>query len=311
MLTQALTGDGRGNARNVLRLSRRTKRILTILALLAPAAGLRLFTAVYPYVQAVQLSFYDYNPAFPPKRWIGLDNYEKALNDIVIRTSLSFTVVFVVASTIFQIVLGLGVALLLNRHFPGRGLVRAINLIPWAIPMVVVAVGFRWMLDPQYGIFNDLLDRIFGINVPWLTRFWPSRIAVIGTNVWKSTPFLAIVFLAALQAIPQDTIEASRVDGANRVQSFFGITLPLLMPQVVVIGLFMLVWQLASFDLIFAMTGGGPGYATQVLAYSIYQVAFTGLNYGYASAISMILFVVVALTTAVMLLIFRRVEISL
>jgi len=129
--------------------------------------------------------------------------------------------------------------------------------------------------------------------------------------VWKSTPFLAIVFFAALQAIPHDTIEASRVDGANRVQSFFGITLPLLMPQIVVIGLFMLVWQLASFDLVFAMTGGGPGYATQVLAYSIYQVAFTGLNYGYASAISMILFVVVAITTAVMLLIFRRVEISL
>ncbi len=311
MLTRALTGGGRGNARNVVRLSRRTKRILTILALLAPAVGLRLFTAVYPYVQAVQLSFYDYNPAFPPKRWIGFDNYQKALNDIVIRTSLSFTVIFVVASTILQIILGLGVAVLLNRRFPGRGLVRAINLIPWAIPMVVVAVGFRWMLDPQYGIFNDLLDRIFGINVPWLTRFWPARVAVIGTNVWKSTPFLAIVFLAALQAIPQDTIEASRVDGANRVQSFFGITLPLLMPQVVVIGLFMLVWQLASFDLIFAMTGGGPGYATQVLAYSIYQVAFTGLNYGYASAISMILFVVVAVTTAVMLLIFRRVEISL
>jgi multiple sugar transport system permease protein len=311
LLTQALTGDARGNVRKVLRLNRRTKRILTILALLAPAAGLRLFTAVYPYVQAVQLSFYDYNPAFPPKRWIGLGNYEKALNDIVIRTSLSFTVIFVVASTILQIILGLGVAVLLNRRFPGRGLVRAINLIPWAIPMVVVAVGFRWMLDPQYGIFNDLLDRVFGFNVPWLTRFWPSRIAIIGTNVWKSTPFLAIVFLAALQAIPHDTIEASLVDGANRVQSFFGITLPLLMPQIVVIGLFMLVWQLASFDLVFAMTGGGPGYATQVLAYSIYQVAFTGLNYGYASAISMILFVVVAITTAMMLLIFRRVEISL
>ncbi len=311
MLTASPAGEHRVFSRLAPRLSRRTKRVLTIIALLAPAAGLRLFTAVYPYIQAIQLSFYDYNPAFPPKRWVGLDNYQRAFDDIVIRSSITFTILFVVLSTVFQIVLGLGVALLLNRQFTGRGIARAINLIPWAIPMVVVAVGFRWMLDPQYGIINDLMDRVFGLNVPWLTRFWPSRIAVIGTNVWKSTPFLAIVFLAALQAIPQDTIEASRVDGANRVQSFFGITLPLLLPQVVVVGLFMLVWQLAAFDLIFAMTGGGPGYATQVLAYSIYQVAFTGLNYGYASAISMILFAVVAMTTAVMLIIFRRVEVTL
>src|SRR5690606_15019341 len=130
---------------------------------------------------------------FPPKRWVGLGNYERALDDVVIRTSISFTILFVVASTVLQIVLGLGVALLLNRAFFGRGLVRAINLIPWAIPMVVVAVGFRWMLDPQYGIFNDLLDRTLGVNIAWLIKYWPSRIAVIGTNVWKSTPFLAIV----------------------------------------------------------------------------------------------------------------------
>ena len=134
---------------------------------------------------------------------------------------------------------------------------------------------------------------------------------MISTNVWKSTPFLAIVFLAALQAVPQDIYEAARVDGASKVRSFFSITLPLITPQIVTIGLFMLVWQLASFDLIYAMTGGGPGYATQVLAYSIYQVAFAGLNYGYASAISMILFVVVAITTVVMLALYRRVEVSL
>ena len=297
--------------RGQLRYNRRLRRALTIVALLLPAGGLRLFTAVYPYVQSVRLSFYDYNPAFPPKRYVGLDNYQRVFDDIAIRSSIGFTLLFVVASTLLQLVLGLMVALLLNRAFAGRGIVRAINLIPWAIPMVVVAVGFRWMFDTQYGIFNDLLDRTVGTNVAWLIGYWPARIAVIATNVWKSTPFLGIVFLAALQGIPQDIYEAGRVDGTNRVSAFFGLTLPLLMPQVVTIGLFMLVWQLASFDLIFAMTGGGPGFATQVLAYSIYQVAFTGLNYGYASAISMVLFCVVALTSAVMLLIYRRVEVSL
>jgi multiple sugar transport system permease protein len=286
-------------------------KVLTILALLAPAVLLRLLTAVYPYVQSIRLSFYEYNPAFPPKEYVGLDNYRRAFDDIAIRSSIEFTIIFVVGSTLLQIVLGLGIALMLNRAFFGRGLVRAVNLIPWAIPMVVVAVGFRWMFDTQYGIFNDILERTIGWSTPWLIEFWPARIAVIWTNVWKSTPFLAIVFLAALQAVPQDIYEAGRVDGASRFRAFFSLTLPLIMPQVVTIGLFMLVWQLASFDLIFAMTGGGPGYATQVLAYSIYQVAFSGLNYGYASAISMILFVVVAITSLLMLVIYRRVEVAL
>jgi multiple sugar transport system permease protein len=286
-------------------------KVATIALLLAPAVLLRLLTAVYPYVQSVRLSFYDYNPAFPPREYIGLDNYRRAFDDVAIRASIEFTILFVVGSTIIQLVLGLAIALLLNRAFFGRGLVRAINLVPWAVPMVVVAVGFRWLFDSNYGIYNDILDRTIGVNIPWLIQYWPSRIAVIWANVWKSTPFIAIVFLAALQAVPQDVHEAGRVDGASRVRAFFGLTLPLIMPQVVTIGLFMLVWQLASFDLIFAMTGGGPGYATQVLAYSIYQVAFAGLNYGYASAISMILFVVVAITTAFMLLLYRRVEVAL
>ncbi len=272
---------------------------------------LRLFTAIYPYVQSVRLSFYDYNPAFPPKRWVGLDNYDRAFHDIAIRSSIRFTLIFVVVSTLSQIVFGLGIAMLLNQSFRGRGLLRAINLIPWAIPMVVVAVGFRWLFDSQYGIYNDILSRTVGFDVAWLIKFWPARIAVIWTNVWKSTPFLAIIFLAALQAVPGDIYESGKVDGAGRFRTFFDLTLPLIMPQIVTIGLFMLVWQLASFDLIFAMTGGGPGYATQVLAYSVYQVAFTGLNYGYASSISMILFGVVVVTTVIVLFIYRRVEVTL
>jgi len=311
-LDVSLSGVGSAsNSRLSAARKRSLKRGLTIAAMLAPAILLRLLTAVYPYVQSIRLSFYDYNPAFPPKTYIGLDNYRRAFDDVAIRSSVEFTILFVVGSTVLQIIFGLGIALLLDRAFFGRGVVRAINLVPWAIPMVVVAVGFRWMFDSQYGIFDDLLDRLFGLNISWLIKFWPARIAVISTNVWKSTPFLAIVFLAALQAVPHDVYEAARVDGAGKVRSFFSITLPLIMPQIITIGLFMLVWQLASFDLVYAMTGGGPGFATQVLAYSIYQVAFAGLNYGYASAISMILFVVVAVTTIAMLAIYRRVEVSL
>jgi multiple sugar transport system permease protein len=202
------------------------------------------------------------------------------------------------------------VAMLLNAAFRGRGVVRAINLIPWAIAMVVAAMGFRWMFDAQYGIITDLTVRLTGVHIPWLTTSLGAKAAVIITNVWKSTPFLALVFLAALQGIPIEFYEAARVDGANKLQTFFRITLPLILSQVVTIGLFMVVWQLASFDLIYTMTGGGPGFATSVLAYNIYQAAFGGLNFGYASAISLVLFVLVFIMGGLGLLIFRRVEVQ-
>jgi multiple sugar transport system permease protein len=231
-------------------------------------------------------------------------------NDLAVTSSLSFTVVFVLLSTLLQLFFGVLVALLLNSAFRGRGFVRAVNLIPWAIPMVVAAMGFRWMFDAEYGIITDLTYRLTGLTIPWLTTSWGAKAAVILANVWKSTPFLALVFLAALQGIPTDLFEAARVDGAGKLQTFFKITLPLILSQVITIGLFMIVWQLASFDLVYTMTGGGPGYATSVLAYNIYQAAFGGLNFGYASAISLVLFVLVFIMGGLGLILFRRVEVT-
>ncbi|GIV83097.1 MAG: sugar ABC transporter permease [Candidatus Roseilinea sp.] len=294
------------------RLTQRTRRIaILICLLLLPSVALRLFTAVYPFFNTIWLSFHDWNPAFPPQQFAGLKNFQALMRDIAVTSSISFTVLFVTISTLLEIVLGMAIALILHRAFFGRGVVRAINLIPWAIPMVVAAIGFRWMYDTQYGVINDLLYRTIGVKVPWLVDFWGARAAVIATNVWKSTPFVGLVLLAALQGVPQDLYEAGRVDGTNRVSAFFYITLPLIMPQIVTIGLFMVVWQLAAFDLVFAMTGGGPGFATQLLAYRIYQVAFTALNFGYASAISMVLFIVVGIASIIGLLLFRKVEVSL
>lgn len=285
------------------------RRYLTAALLLLPAVGLRLFTAVYPFFQTIYLGFFKYNPAFPPKEFVGLGNFQRMGQDIAVRSSISFTILFVVVSTFFQLALGILVASLLNREFRLRGLARTVNLIPWAIPMVVAAIGFRWMYDVDYGIINDILGRLTGIRLPWLIHFWSARAAVTMTNIWKSTPFLAVVFLAALQGVPIELYEAARVDGASRLQSFRYITIPLILPQATTMGLFMLVWQLASFDLIYAMTGGGPGFATQVLAYKIYQEAFGGLNFGYASAISMVLFVTVGLVGGLGLWLYRRVQV--
>lgn len=285
------------------------RRYLAAFLLLLPALGLRLFTIVYPFFQTIYLSFTNYNPMFPPLKFIGLANYKRITMDIGVRSSVSFTIEFVLFSTILQLIFGILIATLLNSAIRGRGVLRAVNLIPWAIPMVVVAIGFRWMFDKDYGIISDLVGRLTGFHISWLNTFWGARVAVITTNVWKSTPFLALVFLASLQGVPQELYESARVDGASRIQMFRSITIPLILPQVITMGLFMLVWQLASFDLVYTMTGGGPGFATQVLSYNIYQAAFGGLNFGYASAISMILFVLVFVMGGLGLLIYRKVEV--
>jgi len=287
------------------------RRYLAAFLLLLPAAGLRLFTTIYPFAQTVYLSTTNYNPMFGAAKSVGLNNFVRLSRDLAVQSSIGFTIMFVMLSTLLQLILGIAVAVLLNSSFRGRTVARAINLIPWAIPMVVAAIGFSWMFDKEYGLISDLFARATGLHVAWLSSFHTARIAVIITNVWKSTPFLGLVFLAALQGVPAELYEAAKVDGARGFQSFWSITLPLILPQATTMGLFMLIWQLASFDLIYTMTGGGTGYATSVLAYNIYQAAFGGLNFGYASAISMVLFGVVFVMGGVALFLYRRVEIDL
>ena len=305
------TENGSGKRYQRPRISKMVfNRYLAVFLLILPALGLRLFTSVYPFFRTFYFAFTNYNPAFPPLEFIGFANFTRLSNDLAVTSSLSFTVIFVLISTILQLIFGVLVALLLNTAFKGRSITRAVNLIPWAIPMVVAAMGFRWMFDSEYGLITDLTYRLTGLTIPWLTTSLGAKAAVIIANVWKSTPFLALVFLAALQGVPRELYEAARVDGAGRLQTFFKITLPLILSQVVTIGLFMIVWQLASFDLIYTMTGGGPGYATSVLAYNIYQEAFGGLNFGYASAICIVLFVLVFIMGGLGLLIFRRVEVQ-
>ena len=281
--------------------------IIAILLLL-PAVTLRIFTTLYPFIQTGIYSVQRYNPAFPPATYVGFGNFERLANDPIVRVSIGFTILFVGVSTLFQIIFGLAVAHLLNAPFRLRGVARTLSLIPWAMPMIVVALGFRWMFDDQFGMIPDLLRRILGLETRWLIDPANSRAAVIAVNIWKSTPFVALVLLAGLQGIPRDLYEAAHVDGAHAWQRLRHITLPMLMPIIITISMFMLVWQLAVFDLPYAMTGGGPGFSTTLLAQKIYQ-EIVALNYGYAAAISMVLVGIVAIIGLVGLLLFRRVEV--
>lgn len=234
-----------------------------------------------------------------------MGNFVRIANDFAVVKGIEFTILFVVVSTVGEIVLGLGLALLLNANSRMRQLGRIANLMPWAVAMITAAIAFRWLLDPQYGMMNDLLSRTIGLRLSLLDP-WGARSAVILTNVWKNAPFVAIIFLAGLQGIPAELSEAAKVDGASLLQVFRHITLPMLKPLMTTMAIFFLVWQLATFDLIYGMTGGGPGFATSVLAHRVFLVAFGSMDFGYASAIGMLLFFCVVVVGVVGLIIWRK-----
>lgn len=289
-------------------LSLQKRRYILAFALITPAVALRTFTTFYPFMQTLILSIQKYNPAFPPRRYIDVRNFERISTDLVVRESLEFTLVFVFVSTFFQMFLGLAIAHLLNANFRLRGLARTISLIPWAVPMVVAAIGFKWMFDDQFGMIPDLLGRI-GYHEKWLVDPTNAQIAVIFVNIWKSTPFCALLLLAGLQGISLDLYEAAKVDGANWFDSLRFITVPMIMPIMVTVTMFMLVWQLAVFDLPFAMTGGAPGFATTVVAQKIY-LEINSLNYSFASSVSVMLVIIVTLIGGAGIYTLRRVEVS-
>ncbi|MBZ0299455.1 MAG: sugar ABC transporter permease, partial [Anaerolineae bacterium] len=271
----------------------RQRAYIVAIVLLLPAVALRVFTTFYPFVQTAILSTQRYNPAYPPQKFVGLGNFERMANDPVVQASIGFTLLFVVVSTVCQLTFGLALAHLLNAPFRLRGLARTLSLIPWAIPMVIAALGFRWMFDDQFGMIPDLLRRGLGIQMTWLIDPTNAKVAIIAVNIWKSTPFVALVLLAGLQGISRDLYEAARVDGANWWSMLRFITIPILMPILITTSMFMLVWQLAVFDLPFLMTGGGPGFSTTVMAQKIYLES-NSLNYGYASAIGVVMVLIVA-----------------
>lgn len=292
----------------VIRLTLRQRFYVIAILLLLPAVALRMFSSFYPFIQTVLLSTQKYNPAYPPQKFVGFGNFERLAGDPVVQASIGFTLMFVFVSTFFQLSIGLAVAHLLNAPFRLRGLARTLSLIPWAIPMVIAAIGFHWMFDDQFGMIPDLLRRI-GIEARWLIDPNNARVAIIAVNIWKSTPFVALVLLAGLQGISRDLYEAATVDGAGKVQSLRFITVPMLMPIIITTGMFMVVWQLAVFDLPFLMTGGGPGFSTTVMAQKIYLES-NSLNYGYAASIGVVMVVIVALVGAAGLYLFRRFDVS-
>lgn len=289
-------------------LSRRARedRILGI-ALLLPALAIIGAVTVYPLVRSFWISLHAWNLTRPQEGhpFLGLANYNYILQDPTFWSSLRITITFVVAAVIVEIVLAIGIALLLNRDFKGRIFVRMLALLPWAVPSVVNGIMWKWILNPSYGALNGLLYSLHLINdyVIWLGSPSLALASVVWADVWKETPFIMLLVLAALQTIPKELYEASRVDGANAVQSFFNITLPLIRPVLFVAIALRTIWALKSFDLIYTLTAGGPSGGTSVVGYYTYIKTFVSLQLGRGAAVAYIMTIVVL----VLVVIYQRV----
>ena len=264
--------------------------------LIIPIVVIRGFTTIYPIVITFINSLYNIKVLSGIHEFIGFKNYIDVFKDDKIISSIKFTVIFVVVSMLFHVLLGTVLALILNMKFRGRRFLRTIVLIPWAMPAVVIGMAAKWGFNNDYGLINDLIRRFVpNFQFNWLINTGSARGAVISMDLWKDLPFFAILILSGLQFISEDVYEAAKVDGADSVQIFFKITLPLIIKNILTLCIPFTLWRLTSFDLVYAMTSGGPGEDTSLIAYRIAMESFTNLNIGYASTLAIMLFVLMAL----------------
>lgn len=261
---------------------------LAFLFLLPSFAFVGLFT-LFPIFESFRLSFYRMILTLPwlGQKWVGWENYTDLWTDPVAMQSLTTTLIFVAVTIPLELLLGLGMALVMNEVFRGRGLLRAVVLIPWAIPTVVSSQMWRFIFNDRYGLFNFVL---FGDDTA--RYFAPmadpqlALIAIMVAEVWKTTPFPALIILAGLQTIPDELYEAASIDGASAWQKFRHVTLPLISPALLLALLFRTIDALRVFDLVFVMTQGGPADATNVLQFYGYKKTFAEGMVGYGSTIA-------------------------
>jgi ABC-type sugar transport system permease subunit len=265
-------------------------------SLVLPALLTILLVALFPLLWTAweSLHLHDLRMPWLGKPFVGLDNYIEALRDPRFWSALGHTAFFAVASVGLELLIGLWLALALNRAFRGRGLVRAAVLVPWAIPTVVSALLWRFMFEGQHGIVNAALVGAGVLREPvvWFIDPLAAWVPVILADVWKTTPFVALLLLAGLQNIDASLYEAARIDGASAWRQFRYVTLPLLKPAILVALIFRTLDAFRVFDLVYALTGGGPGTSTEPIALYTFNALLQNLQFGYGSALSVIVFLI-------------------
>ena len=273
------------------------KPFLIFLCLL-PALGILVLFLTYPLGLGVWLAFTDARIG-TPGRFVGLENYAWLFDDPVFWLAVGNTLFYTVVATLLKFALGLWLALLLNRDLPAKSFLRAILLVPWIVPTVLSAIAFWWIYDPQFSIISYVLVDVLGWRdsyIDFLGTPWHARFSLIAANVWRGIPFVAICLLAGLQTISPSLYEAAMIDGASPLQRFRHVTFPMLMPILAVVLTFSVIFTFTDFQLVYAITRGGPVNSTHLMATLAYQRAIPGgqLGEGAAIAVAMIPFLVAA-----------------
>lgn len=255
---------------------------------IGPAALLFAAFSLIPIIIAITLSFQD-TQTLGEGQWVGLDNYAQMGSDRLFRTALLNTLVFTIGTVPTAMAAGLGLAVALNRPLPGRGVLRAMFFVPMVAAGVVVGVIMSWIFNVDYGVANNALA-LLGVNrIPWLTSPNMAMFTLIIVVVWTRIGFCMVIYLGALQSIPSELKEAASIDGADRWARFRSITVPMLTPTTSILLILNVVFSLQAFDVIYVMTGGGPGFSTTVLIQYVFRSAFQDGQMGYAAALGLVL----------------------
>jgi multiple sugar transport system permease protein len=274
-------------------LSMRRRESMSAGLLMAPSLALILGLLLVPMGYSLAISLFDLHATAPwlGVSFVGLGNFAKAFSSPDFAAAIGRTLYLAAIGIGLGIPISVAFALILNRPFKGRGLVRGLLIIPWVIPGSVQGLLWSRIFDPHYGALNGLLYQLGIIDSykPWLIDPALALFMVALANLWASVPMLTLLYLAGLQGIPKDLYEAANVDGSSRARSFWRITFPLLLPVTLIALILKTIDAFSLFDLVYILTGGGPADSTQVTGYYLYQAAFTSLDYGYASALAWII----------------------
>lgn len=243
---------------------------------------------LYPIIYSLFMSVNKINYATKSMHFIGLTNYINMFKSSYFLNSISLTLYFSIFTVIAEITLGVAIALVLNEKFRFRGFVRGIMILPWALPSVVNGIMWKWIYDPNYGALNALLSQLHIISNYhiWLGQPMSALHAMIFANIWKETPYVVLLSLAALSNISAEIYESAKMDGANAWKTFWSITLPIMKPVILILAITKTIWAIQTFELVYILTGGGPAGGTELLSYFIYKTTFKFLQFGYGSAMA-------------------------
>lgn len=260
--------------------------------LIFPGVVITILFVFIPVLYSVLLSFFKLETILATPKFVGIENYKSILSDFMFWSALKNGIIYAVSSVSIQIIIGVAIALVLDKNFKFRSLIRGISVVPYVIPTVVVAFTWSWILDGNIGIVNKFLKELGFASVTWFETPFTAMFSIIMVSVWTWTPFVTLCFLAGLQSVPLELYEAARIDGANAVQRFFLITVPVLKPVIIVIILLRAVWMFNKFDIVWLLTEGGPLHSTEHLPALSYIKAFKMFDVGEGAAVATVNFLI-------------------